>query len=69
MDATEDVLGYLLLALQSTDKLYSDSELNPDPENPSENIAEIETLINNALSKLDGLKVIKALHDLNKENN
>jgi len=55
MDAIENAKAYLILAEQELDTLYN-SELSPDPDNPSEAIAEVENAVYVALEKLDNLK-------------
>lgn len=56
MNALEDVKGYLMLSAEGSQKLYDIYELNPDPDNPSQDIAELETIINKALDKLETIK-------------
>lgn len=48
---TQDVNGYLILALQEANKLYG-TALDPNPDNPSQKIAELETIINAAIDKV-----------------
>jgi len=48
---TQDVNGYLILALQEANKLYG-TALDPNPDNPSQKIAELETMINAAIDKV-----------------
>lgn len=55
MEALDNAKAYLMLALQECDALY-DTNLSPDPDNPSEAIAEVETGIQDILGKLDNLK-------------
>lgn len=55
MEPTDDVTGYLILAAQSCDKLYDNHE-----EDPNQTIAELESVIHDALGKIAQIKQNRA---------